>query len=70
VHGPLPRWLTVDSLLLRYYEHGNWSLYCCHPRFKQMGTTPGLAMTFPVAPFIKVPRHTFICIYAILRSYM
>jgi len=47
----LPPGYNLNALW--YYEHGNWRLYGCHPRFKQMGTTPGLAMTFPVAPFIK-----------------
>jgi hypothetical protein len=39
---------------LRYYEHGGWHLYGCHKRFHKMKELPGLAMTFPVAPFIKV----------------
>lgn len=48
----LPPGYNLNALW--YYEHGDWHLYGCHERFSKMGSLPGLAMTFPVAPFIKV----------------
>jgi len=47
----LPPGYNLNALW--YYEHGNWNLYCCHPRFAEMRQLPGVSMTFPVAPFIK-----------------
>ena len=39
---------------LWYYEHSDWRLYSCHSRFTSLPGIPGISLTFPVSPILKV----------------